>query len=66
MHQQIGLHFRIKAASITTWSTIRVTFIIYRRTISRCLLTGRITEREIRHCEWCSNTFAHVSRNCTK
>lgn len=45
--RNVQSRFRIKAAFIMTWSTIRVTFTTCRRTTSRCLLTGRITEREI-------------------
>ena len=41
------LYFRIKAESTTTWNTIKVMFTIYRKTIFRCLLTGRTIEREI-------------------
>lgn len=58
MYRWAGLYFRIKAVSITTWSTTRVTFIIYRRTIYRCPLTDRTTEREIHIAR--SDTFAHV------
>lgn len=39
-------YFRIKAESTMTWSTTKVTCTIYRKTISRCPLTGRTIERE--------------------
>lgn len=45
---QWRFYFRIKAEYTMTWNTTKVMFTIYRKTIFRCLLTGRTIERENR------------------
>lgn len=47
-YSQWRFYFRIKAEYTMTWNTTKVMFTIYRKTIFRCLLTGRTIERENR------------------